>query len=224
MSWWDWALVRLLRELDVSLVLSGCTGQMADSHLRKPKGEMPLRQPTLPPGVRSVSSEVFFSPLRHFLPHDPPRTFFLLFGSMRTSESPYHHVDGDGNLEHLRFFLLPRCTMLWFLSMRTSLEMALPSQINYERQLGSFCYSEHVCLLSCFSCVLLFATLWTVAHQARLSMGLSRQEYWSGLPWDIPPGIFLLQGYSWPRDQTHNSYAFHTGRQVLFFNRQVLHH
>ena len=104
--------MRLLRELNVSLVLSGCTGQVADSHLRKPKGEMPLRQPTLPPGVRSVSSEVFFSPLRHFLPHDPPRTFFLLFGSMRTSESPYHHVDGEGNLEHLRFFLLPRCTML----------------------------------------------------------------------------------------------------------------
>ena len=30
--------------------------------------------------------------------------------------------------------------------------------------------------------VLLFATLWTVAHQAPLSMGFSRQEYWSGLP------------------------------------------
>ena len=26
------------------------------------------------------------------------------------------------------------------------------------------------------------ATLWTVAHQASLSMGFSRQEYWSGLP------------------------------------------
>ena len=28
----------------------------------------------------------------------------------------------------------------------------------------------------------LFATPWTVAHQAPLSMGFSRQEYWSGLP------------------------------------------
>ena len=40
----------------------------------------------------------------------------------------------------------------------------------------------------------LFATSWTVAHQAPLSMGLSRQEYWSGLPFpfsgDLPnPGI-----------------------------------
>ena len=30
--------------------------------------------------------------------------------------------------------------------------------------------------------VRLFATPWTVAHQAPLSMGFSRQEYWSGLP------------------------------------------
>ena len=39
-----------------------------------------------------------------------------------------------------------------------------------------------------------FATLWTVAHQAPPSMGFSRQEYWSGLPFpspgDLPnPGI-----------------------------------
>ena len=32
------------------------------------------------------------------------------------------------------------------------------------------------------SCVLLFATPWTVACQAPLSMGFSRQEYWSALP------------------------------------------
>ena len=40
----------------------------------------------------------------------------------------------------------------------------------------------------------LFVTLWTVAHQASLSLGFSRQEYWSGLPFppsgDFPdPGI-----------------------------------
>ena len=34
--------------------------------------------------------------------------------------------------------------------------------------------------------VQLFATPWTVARQAPLSMGFSRQEYWSGLP--CPPG------------------------------------
>ena len=49
-------------------------------------------------------------------------------------------------------------------------------------------------VLSCFSHVQLSATLWTVACQAPLSMGFSRQEYWSGLPFpspgDLPnPGI-----------------------------------
>ena len=44
------------------------------------------------------------------------------------------------------------------------------------------------------SCVRLFATPWTVAYHAPLSMGFSRQESWSGLPLpspeDIPdPGI-----------------------------------
>ena len=47
-----------------------------------------------------------------------------------------------------------------------------------------------------FSRVRLFATSWTVAYQAPLSMGFSRQEYWSGFPFpspgDLPdPGIKL---------------------------------
>ena len=41
--------------------------------------------------------------------------------------------------------------------------------------------------------VQLFATLWTVAHKAPLSMEFSRQEYWSGLPFPSL-GIFLTQG------------------------------
>ena len=44
------------------------------------------------------------------------------------------------------------------------------------------------------SCVWLFGTPWTAPHQAPLSMGFSRQEYWNGLPFpspgDLPdPGI-----------------------------------
>jgi len=46
------------------------------------------------------------------------------------------------------------------------------------------------CMLSRFSHVRLFATLGTVAHQAPLSMGFSRQEYWSGLSCP-PPGDLL---------------------------------
>ena len=44
-----------------------------------------------------------------------------------------------------------------------------------------------MCMFSRFSHVWLFATPWTVAHQAPLSMGFSRQEYWSGLPCCPPP-------------------------------------
>ena len=56
------------------------------------------------------------------------------------------------------------------------------------------CFPSHACMPTQFSCVWLFVTLWTVAYQAPLSMGFSRQEYWSGLPCpspgDLPnPGI-----------------------------------
>ena len=43
------------------------------------------------------------------------------------------------------------------------------------------------------SCVWLFVTLWTAVLQVPVSMGFSRQEYWSGLPC-LPQGIFLTQG------------------------------
>ena len=42
------------------------------------------------------------------------------------------------------------------------------------------------CVLSHFSRVRFFVTLWTVARQAPLSIGFPRQEYWSGLPFPYP--------------------------------------
>ena len=50
-----------------------------------------------------------------------------------------------------------------------------------------------MCVLSRFSRVQL-CTPCTVAHQAPLSMGFSRQEYWSGLLFFLLQGIFLTQG------------------------------
>ena len=47
-------------------------------------------------------------------------------------------------------------------------------------------------LTSCvqsLSHVLLIVTPWAVAHQASLSMGFSKQEYWSGLPFPSPGGL-----------------------------------
>ena len=51
----------------------------------------------------------------------------------------------------------------------------------------------HSCMLCHFSHVWLFATLWTIGHQAPLSMGFSRQEYWGVLPC-LPPGNLLNLG------------------------------
>ena len=52
-------------------------------------------------------------------------------------------------------------------------------------------------MLTLFSHAQLFVTLWTVARQAPLSMGFSRQEYWGGLPFpppgDLPnPGMYSM--------------------------------
>ena len=44
----------------------------------------------------------------------------------------------------------------------------------------------YACVLSHFSCVQLFVTPWTVACRAPMSVGLPRQEYWSGLPFPSP--------------------------------------
>ena len=60
---------------------------------------------------------------------------------------------------------------------------------NYRLPRGSGTPFSHVAnqahVLSRFSCVRLRATPWTVAHEAPLSIGFSRQEYWSG--WPCPP-------------------------------------
>ena len=48
--------------------------------------------------------------------------------------------------------------------------------------LNATCQTYCVCMLSCFSHIRLFAIPCTVACQTPLSMGFSRQEYWSGLP------------------------------------------
>ena len=68
-----------------------------------------------------------------------------------------------------------------------------------------------VCLkLSHFSPVQLFAALWAVACQAPLSMGFSKQEYWSGLPCP-PPGDLPDPGI-----EPASSCSSYTGRRVLY--------
>ena len=69
-----------------------------------------------------------------------------------------------------------------------------------ERVVVYVCVVVCVCVCVCvqsLSCVQLFITPWTVAHQALLSMGFSRQEYRNA--------ILFSRGSSQPRDQTRVS-------------------
>ena len=54
----------------------------------------------------------------------------------------------------------------------------------------------HACMLSCFSHVQFSETLRTIAHRAPLSLQVSRQEYWTGLPCS-PPGDLPNPGIHW---------------------------
>ena len=81
--------------------------------------------------------------------------------------------------------------------------------------------------------VQLFATPWTVAHQAPLSMGFSRQEYWSRLPFpspgDLPhrgmePGSPILQAdslLSEPPGEPRKGYIM-TQILVFMFIRDII--
>ena len=66
-------------------------------------------------------------------------------------------------------------------------------------------------MLSYFSCAQLFVTLWTIAHQASLSMGFSRQD--TGVDCHaLPQGIFLTRGLN----LTLVSSISCIGRQVIY--------
>ena len=55
------------------------------------------------------------------------------------------------------------------------------------------CILKYLCVLSHFSHVWLSVTAWTIAFQAPLSIGFSRQDYWAGC-YFLPQGIFPTQG------------------------------
>ena len=62
-------------------------------------------------------------------------------------------------------------------------------------------------LLSRFSCVRLCATPWTAAHQALLSLGFSRQEHWSGLPFPSP--MHERENWKWSHSVVSDSSRSH---------------
>ena len=60
----------------------------------------------------------------------------------------------------------------------------------------------------------LTVTLWTIAHQASLFMGFSRQEYWSGLPFPSPGGL--------PNPETEHEFPASPALAVGFFTSEPL--
>ena len=82
-----------------------------------------------------------------------------------------------------------------------SLLLIFPSCIFLQKCVSIFLIISHVylisicaCVLSCFSHVWLFVTLWTVAHKdSPETLGFSWQEYWSELP-GPPPGVLPKPG------------------------------
>ena len=91
----------------------------------------------------------------------------------------------------------------------------------------------YVCI-SCFNCVQLCVTPWTVAHQASLSMAFSRQEYWSRLPCPPPEGLpnpgtepksltspadgFLTTSPTWEAQYIYIYIHTHTHIYIFFFH------
>ena len=99
---------------------------------------------------------------------------------------------------------------------------------------GNLCF--HANVLSHFSHVRLFVTPGTIAHQAPLSMGFSRQEYWRGLPFpspgDLPdpeikppsPVTPKLQGDSLPLSrQGSPMFPYHSSFILLFYSLHAEH-
>ena len=132
--------------------------------------------------------------------------------SPRPLQSPCHVINGDELVgsHGPRVSLSSVLSHLWGCSISCSMIPSSPSGESGVRGGQSFskthftesmitdakCLAQCVCVcvLTRFSRVWLFVIPWTVDHQAPLSMGFSRQEYWSGLPYppqgDLPnPGI-----------------------------------
>ena len=123
-------------------------------------------------------------------------------------------------LSHVWLFETP-----WTAAYQASLSSTISQSLLKFRPIESVIISNHlilccplllVCVLSHFSHVQLFGTLWIVAHQASLSMGFSRQNTGVGCHFFLQ-GIFPTQVFSQTSDWTHVSYVCCTGKWVLYY-------
>ena len=142
--------------------------------------------------IVSLISEGFFFPI-----YLSAFSFCVTFACFLRSESTFNGLwtlkftsSSDGF-----YRVLLNSAELYHLWNRLIFEWVILLKQNFESGDGVTSIANLVPLsVKLLSRVQLFATLGTVAHQAPLSVGFSRQEYWSGLPfpspWDLPnPGI-----------------------------------
>ena len=97
--------------------------------------------------------------------------------------SESHHIHNPVHSQIKRLLFPRRKTTRNLDSILKSRDITLPMKVSILKAI-----IFRVLMLSCFSCVQFFVTVWTVAHQAPLSMGFSRQEYWSGLQFPFRMG------------------------------------
>ena len=99
------------------------------------------------------------------------------------TETTAYYYSGSWKLVSLRFEIaldnLPEMFLMatW---------LCLPTAAAAAAKTTNSSLSSTLCVLSHYSRVRLFATVWTMAHQAPLSKEFSRQEYWSGWPFPSP--------------------------------------
>ena len=74
-------------------------------------------------------------------------------------------------------------------------------------------------MLNCFSHVQLSATPWTMAYQAFLSMGFSRQEYWSGLPFPSPTTRYVCKEF---KNTNLKRYMYPNVHSSIIYNSQEM--
>ena len=92
------------------------------------------------------------------------------------SDTVLHAFPDSGKLSCTTCIWRPQIKAHWFRLLFYCLEFSLGCLVPIKSKVK----------VKSLSCVWLFVTPWTAAHQAPVSMGFSRQEYWSGLPFPSP--------------------------------------